>query len=68
MSGKNDPIIEDPEDFDGNYVGVGNFEEIIISKHDIRKLHKFLKETGRKWEDLTQDEQDSFLLDEYKKK
>ena len=49
-------------------VGVGNFEEVIICKYDIRKFSKFMDETGRKWEDLTQDEQDSFLLEKYKKK
>lgn len=66
MSGNKKPYIEDPEEFNGDYVGAGKFGEMIINQYDIRAFAKYKHETGRAWDDLSEEEKHSFKLAKYK--
>ena len=61
MSGNKPRFTGDPEGFDGNYVGAGDFTKVIENKYDIRAFAKFKMETGRSWADLSPEEQQKFL-------
>lgn len=60
MSGNKKPYIEDPRDFNGNYVGAGDFEKPVTNEYDIRAFLKYKRKTGRDWKDLTASERNNF--------
>jgi hypothetical protein len=66
MRGNKEPYIEDPEDFNGDYVGAGEFEKIIVNEYDLRAFGKYMEETGRTWNELSAEEKNSFKLTKYK--
>ena len=64
MSGNKNPFISDPEAIAGSYVGAGNFETVVKNQYDIRAFVKYMRETGREWNDLSDIEKSKFRLKE----
>lgn len=64
MSEIKPPFTSDPEVFDGSYVGTGNFETVVENKYDIRAFLKYKQETGKEWNELTDNEKRKFRLTE----
>ena len=55
MNGNDKPVLSDPDiqDWDGNFVGVGDYTKPTICPYNIRAFSVFQQQTGRSWDSLS---------------
>ncbi len=63
MANRDDILFEDPvEAFEGDYITAPDVSITVETKYNIRAFSRFLRETGREWETLTDEEKMEFLI------